>query len=90
MKNLEEIRIKTILQDKFSVLGLLQTNKERKDIIAKIADVHYSEKDDPKSAIMRIIVGDRRYYCHKNASMQDFELLKAVLTPSIKKIDCFK
>ena len=59
--------------------------------MAKIADVKYSEKDDPKSPILRIIVGDKRYFCHKNASLiQDFELLKAILTPGVERIETFK
>jgi hypothetical protein len=40
---------------------------------------------------MRIIVGDKRYYMHKHMSrVEDFELLKAVLSPHISKIECFK
>ncbi len=59
--------------------------------MVKISDVKFSEKDKPNSPIIRIIAGDQRYYLHKNMSkVQDFELLKAVMSPHIRKIECFR
>ncbi len=88
LKNMEEIRIKTILQNKMKIFG----NKEStsNEVIAKISEVQFSEKDKPNSPIIRIIVGDKRFYLHKNMSrVQDFELLKAVFSPNVARIKCF-
>ena len=66
-------------------------NKRDTEVVAKISDVTFSEKDKPNSPIMRIIVGDKRFYLHKNMSrVQDFELLKAVMSPHVSKIESFK
>jgi len=93
MRNMEEIRIRTILNDRTNVFSYFRKNTPDStgDVIVKIADVKFSEKDQPNSPIMRIIAGDKRYYIHKNMSLvSDFELLKAVMSPNIKKIECFK
>ena len=94
LKNCEEIRIRTVLNDRvptvFNLFGKKSADTTG-DVIVKISDVRFSEKDQPNSAIMRIIAGDKRYYIHKNMSkVQDFELLKAVMNEKIKKIECFK
>jgi len=66
-------------------------NKRDTEVVAKISDVTFSEKDKPNSPIMRIIVGEKRFYLHKNMSkVQDFELLKAVMSPHVSKIESFK
>ena len=66
-------------------------NKRDTEVVAKISDVTFSEKDKPNSPIMRIIVGEKRFYLHKNMSkVQDFELLKAVMSPHVSKIENFK
>lgn len=98
LSNLEEVRIKTILQQRMSVFNLRGAKQSGgvapssgDELVAKIAEVRYAEKDKPNSPIMRIMVGDKRYYLHKNLSrVQDFELLKAVLSPDVKRIECFK
>ena len=95
LKNLEEIRIKTVLQDKgsvFTMFGKANKNQDNSQYkVVKIADVKFSEKDKPNSPIMRIIAGDQRYYLHKNMSrVQDFELLRAIMSPYVRKIECFK
>ena len=96
LKNCEEIRIRTVLNDRVPTVFNLFGKKAAADttpgdVIVKIADVRFSEKDQPNSPIMRIIAGDKRYYIHKNMSkVQDFELLKAVMSENIKKIECFK
>ncbi|CDW86762.1 UNKNOWN [Stylonychia lemnae] len=88
LPNLEEVKIRTILNDK---VNIFRSNKIQSEITAKISEVKYSEKDKPNSPILRVLVGDTRYYCHKNASkIQDFELLKAILTPNVSRIDYFK
>ena len=90
LKNLEEVRITTVLQSKTNLMSFKGGAQGGNSVIAKISDVRYSDKDAPNSAILRIVVGDKRYYCHKNASLvQDFELLKAVLDPKVSKIQCF-
>ena len=61
------------------------------ECLAKISDIQFSEKDTPNSPIIRILVGDKRFYLHKNMSkVQDFELLKAVLSANVSKIQCLK
>ena len=96
LRNCEEIRIRTVLNQRvpsvFSAFGSSKKQEDNSsDIIVKIADVRFSEKDQPTSPIMRIIAGDKRYYLHKNMSrVQDFELLKAVMSDNIRKIECFK
>ena len=65
LPNLEEVKIRTIMNDKTNIMRKPHIKSE---IVAKIADIRYSEKDKPNSPILRIIVGDKRYYCHKNAS----------------------
>ena len=71
LRNLEEIKIKTILNDRLSIFGKKSNNSNSTDgeIIVKIADVHFSDKDKPSSPIMRIMAGDKRYYMHKNMSV---------------------
>lgn len=92
MKNLEEIRIKTILQERMNIFSLFKKgDHHHNEVVANISEVRFSDKDTPNSPIMRIMVGDKRFYMHKNLSrVQDFELLKAVLSPDVKKIECFK
>lgn len=94
MKNLEEIRITTVLQDRMNIFNLFKIFKRSDDhneVVAKISDVRFSEKDKPDSPILRIMVGDKKFYLHKNLSrVHDFELLKAVLSPDVNKIECFK
>ena len=95
LRNCEEIRIRTVLNQRvpsiFNVFGKKKSEDTTGDIVVKISDVKFSEKDKPNSPIMRIIAGDKRYYLHKNMSkVQDFELLKAVMSDNIKKIECFK
>jgi hypothetical protein len=92
LKNCEEIRIRTVLNNRsvFNLFGK-KNDDSTGDVIVKIADVRFSEKDKPNSPIMRILAGDKRYYIHKNMStVQDFELLKAVMSENIRKIECFK
>ena len=90
MENLEEVRIKTIFQSRTSLFSL-GGNQDSGEVVAKIGEVRFSEKDKPGSPIMRILVGDKRYYMHKNMSrVQDFELLKAVLSPNVNRINTFK
>ena len=71
LKNGEDIKIKTILNHRsssiFTLFGMLKESKTSESIF-KIADVRFSEKDQPNSPIMRIIAGDKRYYMHKNMS----------------------
>eukprot|EP00347_Sterkiella_histriomuscorum_P003323 403364726 len=88
LRNLEEVKIRTVLNDKTNAFRFGRKDTEQ---IIPIRDLRYSEKDKPDSPILRIIVGDKKYFCHKNASLiQDFELLKAILTPNVHKIDVFK
>ena len=62
-----------------------------KYFLAKISDVKFSEKNAPNSAIIRIMVGTKRYYCPRNLSyVYDFELLKAILSEGVNKIDYLK
>jgi len=90
MSSMEEVRITTVLHERnsFSFLGKSSADTQ---VVAPISDLSFSEKDNPNSAIMRIIVGSKRYYMHKNMSkVQDFELLKAVLSPQVERIEAFK
>ncbi|TNV81271.1 hypothetical protein FGO68_gene2068 [Halteria grandinella] len=100
LSNLEEIRIKTVLQQRMSFSSLvkryqIKNNIEEKigdgdEYVVKISDVMFSEKDKPNSPIMRIIAGEKRFYLHKNMSkVQDFELLRAIFSPHVNKIECF-
>ena len=72
LKNCEEIRIRTVLNQRvpsvFNVFGKKKSEDNEGDIVVKISDVKFSEKDKPNSPIMRIIAGDKRYYLHKNMS----------------------
>ena len=89
LKNLEEVRIKTVVNEKASIFRLFQTKEKKKDIIAKIADVSFTEQEYHGSPLKRVAVGKTFYYCHKNASkLHDFELLDAVLNPKVTKISC--
>jgi hypothetical protein len=70
LNNCEEIRIRTILNNRKSIFSFNQSQGGDNigDVIVKIAEVRFSEKDKPNSPIMRIIAGDKRYYIHKNMS----------------------
>ena len=84
---MEEVRIRTILHQTNSLFSYIRFSKQPTEVVAKIADVSFSEKDKPESPMMRIIVNGQKYYCHKNASLlQDMELLKAVLQPNVHRI----
>lgn len=92
MKNLEEVKIKTILKDKSNLFSFLRgSSGPPKEFIAKISDISFSDKDIPNSPIIRIMIGDKRYYCHKNRSaVHDYDLLKAIFTPGVNKIECLR
>ena len=53
LENLSEVRIKTVLHERNLLLG----RSAETEFVAKISDLSFSEKDNPKSAIMRILVG---------------------------------
>ena len=88
LPTLEHVKITTVLSDRTAPLGF---RRKEGPIVAHIRSIRYSEKDRPDSSQLRIIVKDKKYFCHKNMSLvQDFELLKAVLTPDVHKIEVFK
>jgi hypothetical protein len=45
-----------------TITALMNKNKGGNDIIVDIKDIKFSEKNLPNSAIVRIMVGDKRYY----------------------------
>lgn len=86
LKNLEEVKLVTLINPRANIFSFIKRKKFPKETIIKISDLSFSEKDRPTSPIMRIIAGDMKYYMHKNSKVQDFELLRAVLTPEVNKI----
>jgi hypothetical protein len=73
LNNLEEIRIKTAVSNNivFGFLGRLNKaigNDSDVGVIVKISDVKFSEKNQANSAIIRIVIGDKKYYCSRNMS----------------------
>jgi len=61
--------------------------KYENDFIVKIGDVEFSEKDKPNSSIVRVKMNGIRYYCHKDAQFHDVELIRAIFTPEVDRIE---
>ena len=86
MRNLEEIKIVTLMNPKTNIFSFIRRKTFPKEVIVKIKDMRFSEKDRAASPIMRIVGNETKYYLHKNSKVQDFELLRAVFTPGVNKI----
>ena len=94
LKNdLETIRIKTVLnQQNFNLLAIGRNMVSGQSSLREfpIANVRFSEKDDPKSHVLRLIMDEKRFFCFRsNATYRDPELIGAIFQPEVKKLDCF-
>ena len=63
----------------------------RKEYIVAIKDCQFSEKDKADSSILRIEVGSLKLFAHKQRTiMQNTDLVKAVFTPEVERIETLK
>ena len=52
-----------------------------------IGKVHFSEKDNADSQVLRLEMDGLKYFCHRNrATYEDPELIGAIFTKEVNKI----
>lgn len=80
-ESLEQIKVKTILSAmSYNIFAILRSYVISTDSSPKptytfpLSDVQFSEKDDPDSKVLRLMMGDLKFFCHRNRSQYDPEL----------------
>ena len=95
-KDLDKIRVKTILDGmSYNIFAKLRQKgpKAPKAVYEfPISEVRFSEKDEPASQVLRLVMSDgMKFFCHRNrAQYLDPELIGAIFNQEVKKLDCMK
>ena len=95
-KDLDQIKLRTILSgvsyNIFAMIRKIGSKAPPTEYNFKIADARFSEKDEPTSQILRLVMEDNlKFFCHRNrAQYRDPELIGAIFTPQITKLECLK
>ena len=86
-KDLEQIRLKTILSGfSYNMFAMMRTKgalTPSTEYVFPIAESRFSEKDEPTSQILRLVMSDdKKFFCHRNRGYyRDPELIGAIFTP---------
>jgi hypothetical protein len=76
----------------FAMIRRIGSNAPSTEYKFKIADAKFSDKDEPTSQILRLEMEDKlKFFCHRNrAQYRDPELIGAIFTAQITKLECLK
>lgn len=97
LENLTQVRIRTVFfnmrANLFAHARLAFADKEhvKKEYVVDIKDCRFSDKDRADSAILRIEIGDLKLFAHRQRTiMQNEDLVRAVFTPEVERIELMK
>ena len=93
---LDQLRVKTVLSSTrtnlFATIRLLLVDRSiKKEYVFPISECGLCEKDNQESMLMRLQLGDRKFFAHRSrAIMINEELVSAVLNPRVIRIETMK
>ena len=73
----------------FANIRLASVDKDTvcKEYVFDIKDCSLAEKEDPDSHIMRLQIGDKKFFAHRNRNLvANFDLIIAIFTEEVHKI----
>lgn len=97
LDNLKQLRIRTIFFNMkanlfaHARLNFVDRDVVKREYIVDIKDCKFSDKDKPDSTILRIEIGDLKLFAHRNRTIYvDQDLLRAVFTPEVERIETLR
>ena len=71
--NMDKVRVTTLLKDSFNVFAFARMNFFERNIareyVFEMKDCGLSEMDNPNSPIIRLQMGDKKFYAYRNRTM---------------------
>ncbi len=91
-EDLDQIKVRTVISNSktniFAKLRLAFVDKTiQKEYTFKISECSYTDNHNPENTLMKLQLGDLKFYAHKSRSTYcNDELVKAVLHPDVTRI----
>jgi hypothetical protein len=71
--NMDKVRVTTMLNGSFNLFAFARMNFFERNIareyVFEMKDCGLSEKDNPNEHIIRLQMGDKKFYAHRNRAM---------------------
>lgn len=91
LSSLDTIRVKTVVSHmSFNLVAKLRSKNLQTEVEYKIEDAVFSEKDDPRSKVVRVVLDGKKFFGHRTRAIQRVELIGAIFHKDVKRIEVFQ
>ena len=86
--DLKRVKLSMILSGpSYNLYALFSKAVKRQEIVYDIGEVKFSKDDSAEERVLRLMAGDKQFYCHRNrASVKDPELIGAIFNSEVKEL----